>query len=335
MDEHIQLFIVFMKTKSLRLSIIVPVYNVERYLKSCIESLLCQDIEKSEYEIILVNDGSTDGSFDICLEQSRIHENVMLVSQSNRGLSEARNTGVNKAEGVYVSFVDSDDQLFPNVLGIMLDAAERNNLDVVESRMIVQNSDGHEYLDFVQPFSSNSIYTGEQVLLRGVHIGSVCTNMYRREFLDSNNLRFTAGIYHEDVEFNLRMYALAKRLMFLDVVTYYYRYNPTSIDREKTQKKIVHSYRSEFRIAKNIKEFADTSSISLDLRRFYNQHENSAIVSCLISLVRRRDVEKKTKIELLEELKKAGLWPIQGRTLSWKTTVLIPLLNCNLLPRLL
>ncbi len=318
-----------------RLSIIVPVYNVEKYLERCVESLLHQDLPKEDYEIILVNDGSTDGSYKICQEQCEMHENIVSVSLPNKGQGEARNTGINMAKGRYLMFVDSDDELFPNVIGQMLHFAERNSLDVAESRMMVQSSNGSERVDFVQPFPSNRIFSGEQALLQGVHVGSVCTNLYSHEFLNANSLRFSASIYHEDVEFNLKMYAYAKRIMFLEVMSYYYRYNPTSTDRERTRTKIVHSYRSEFKIAKSIKEFANTTPISPDLRLFYNYHENSSIVSCLLRLVKEHNIDKKNKIELLEELKKSGLYPIYGRTLSWKTTFLITFLNKEWLYRVL
>ena len=151
--------------------------------------------------------------------------------------------------------------------------------------------------------------------------------MYSREFLNINNLRFTPGIYHEDVEFNLRMYAFAKRIIFTDVVSYFYRYNVSSINREGTPEKIVRSYQSEFQIAKNIKEFSNTQRIGPELKSFYQRHQNSALVSCLISLLKRSDLDRKTKSTLFEELKNSGLYPLHGRTLSWKTTCIIPFFN--------
>ncbi len=123
-----------------KLSIIVPIYNVEPYLRKCVESLLTQDLDPAEYEIILVDDGSTDGCPAICDEYaqtlhpsggSRKGANIKVIHQPNGGLSAARNTGIMAAKGDYVCFVDSDDYWEPNVLGGLMAQVERDNLDVL------------------------------------------------------------------------------------------------------------------------------------------------------------------------------------------------------------
>ncbi|MBQ0154898.1 MAG: glycosyltransferase [Bacteroidales bacterium] len=124
----------------IKLSIIVPIYNVEPYLRKCVESLLTQDLDPVEYEIILVDDGSTDGCSAICDEYaqtlhpsggSRKGANIKVIHQPNGGLSAARNTGIMAAKGDYVCFVDSDDYWEPNVLGGLMAQVERDNLDVL------------------------------------------------------------------------------------------------------------------------------------------------------------------------------------------------------------
>lgn len=126
--------------QSIKLSIIVPIYNVEPYLRKCVESLLTQDLSPAEYEIILVDDGSPDGCPAICDEYaqalhssggSRKGANIKVIHQPNGGLSAARNTGIMAAKGDYVCFVDSDDYLEPNVLGGLMAQVERDNLDVL------------------------------------------------------------------------------------------------------------------------------------------------------------------------------------------------------------
>lgn len=126
--------------QSIKLSIIVPIYNVEPYLRKCVESLLTQDLDPAEYEIILVDDGSPDGCSAICDEYaqtlhpsggSRKGANIKVIHQPNAGLSAARNTGIMAAKGKYVQFVDSDDYLQPNVLRELVEQMERENLDVL------------------------------------------------------------------------------------------------------------------------------------------------------------------------------------------------------------
>ena len=115
----------------LKLSIIVPIYNVEQYLGKCIDSLLNQDLPHKDYEIILVDDGSPDGCPAICDDYAKTHSNVRVIHRQNGGLSAARNSGIEVAQGRYVQFVDSDDYLEPNVLKTLVEKMEDDNLDIL------------------------------------------------------------------------------------------------------------------------------------------------------------------------------------------------------------
>ena len=115
----------------MKLSIVVPVYNVEAFLKKCVNSLLVQDLPKDDYEIILVDDGSTDDSGALCDALAAEQGNIRVIHQQNRGLSGARNTGIAVAKGVYIQFVDSDDFLESNVLGGLVKRVENNDLDIL------------------------------------------------------------------------------------------------------------------------------------------------------------------------------------------------------------
>ena len=114
------------------LSIIVPVYNVEKYLKTCINSLLEQKLDA--YEIILVDDGSTDSSGGICDEYVKKHEKIQVIHKKNGGLSSARNTGIENAVGKYIGFVDSDDYIMPEMYKNLIEVAEKCNAQMVMSR---------------------------------------------------------------------------------------------------------------------------------------------------------------------------------------------------------
>ena len=124
----------------IKLSIIVPIYGVEHYLRKCVDSLLAQDLASSEYEIILVDDESPDACPQICDEYARLmnervneltNERIKVIHRKNGGLSAARNSGINVAQGEYLMFVDSDDYLEPNVLGSLLKRMEEQRLDVL------------------------------------------------------------------------------------------------------------------------------------------------------------------------------------------------------------
>lgn len=114
------------------LSIIVPVYNTEKYLETCLESLLNQDIEKSMYEVICVNDGSTDGSLAILQEYAKQYDNIILIDKENEGVSIARNVGMEKAQGDYVWFIDADDWVARQCFGVINQEIEKYDPSVVQ-----------------------------------------------------------------------------------------------------------------------------------------------------------------------------------------------------------
>ena len=197
-----------------KLSIIVPVYNVEKFLERCITSLLQQDLSKNDYEIVLVNDGSTDNSLSIAEGLAAKHDNIIIISQHNKGLAAARNTGIRNTSGKYIMFVDSDDYLMPNVLASMVATATTQGLDILEARMKLMKADGSFSESLIQSFSPDIVYTGEYALLHDVNIASVCGMLYSSHFLETNNLWFTEGMTHEDVDFNTRCYPLATKIIF-------------------------------------------------------------------------------------------------------------------------
>ena len=119
----------------MKLSVIVPIYGVEQYLHKCVDSLLDQDIPSSDYEIILVDDGGHDKCPQICDDYAAAHENIRVVHQENGGLSAARNSGIEVAQGEYIMFVDSDDYIEPKVLKELIEQVERDNLDVLRYRL--------------------------------------------------------------------------------------------------------------------------------------------------------------------------------------------------------
>ncbi len=116
----------------MRLSIILPVYNVAKFIPDCLDSLLCQDIPKSDYEIICVDDGSPDNSVEVIKSYQEKNDNIRLVSQENAGVSTARNNGIALAKGKYVWFVDPDDYIQANCLSAILSNLEKNDADLCE-----------------------------------------------------------------------------------------------------------------------------------------------------------------------------------------------------------
>lgn len=227
-----------------RYSIIVPVYNVEPYLRECLDSILAQD-SQSEYEAILVDDGSTDRSGAICDEYAAKYAGFRVIHQENRGLSGARNTGFKSAAGDFILFLDSDDLWSPQLLSCMdrfVEKApdmvffpyesfdEKGEKKLWRPRILPQGERGEEYLE-------REFAAGEMPLW------TAWAYMYRHAFLADNNLLFKEGILFEDAEFALHSYPAAKSVTATDRPLYRYRERSGSImhSRPTMEKWMMHT----------------------------------------------------------------------------------------------
>ena len=186
------------------LSIIVPVYNMEDYLDRCVSSLLNQGLDEESYEIILVNDGSTDNSLQLCRSYADRYSQVRVVSQENCGVGPARNTGINHACGQWLCFVDADDYLENKGLAQIVSYCKKEPdlirywCEIVHPSTKPDNT-MHENVAYFEGFGFDYI--------RQYGLETFCWNyLYRKEFLQENNLFFAKIIFGEDFEFMFRVF---------------------------------------------------------------------------------------------------------------------------------
>ena len=204
------------------LTIIIPVYNVEKYIERCLESCLKQDLPQDEYEILVVNDGSQDGSIDIVRRYAEQYHNIRIVEQKNAGPSVARNRGIEEAKGKYLWLIDSDDNIRENVVGMLLREAYQYKLDAICFDINVNNN-GTVFATYpAQPDKDKRIYCGKDFFCEVAMPASACVAFFRKVFLVSNSLSFKEGISHEDYEFTPRAYCLADRIMYVNSPVYNY-----------------------------------------------------------------------------------------------------------------
>ena len=205
----------------MKLSIVIPVYGVEKYIEKCLMSCINQDMDLGyEYEIICINDGTKDSSAEIAKHIAAKHQGIMVFDQENAGLSVARNNGLLKANGEYVWFVDSDDWINEGCLGRIAGKLE-NDIDILQLQYRWAYDD--ESKSFDEPFTVVSgVKSGREVTLSGGLPAPAQFSIYRREFLLENGLKFVKGIYHEDSEFKPRAVYLAKKICSDDAVSYNY-----------------------------------------------------------------------------------------------------------------
>ena len=207
------------------ISVIVPVYNVETYLEECLDSI--QNQTYTDLEVILVNDGSTDGSQAICERYCQADKRFRLMNQTNQGLSAARNTGVAASRGEFIVFVDSDDMILANYLETLMHYM-REDVDIVESQFTVSNE---EFLakSFKEPsilFEGNS---QEAVKIFTKHVLNVnaVTKLYRRSIVEA--VPYIDGVIFEDVYCGIGMLKYIRKIIKIDYKGYYYRQRQASI----------------------------------------------------------------------------------------------------------
>lgn len=211
------------------LSVVIPVYNVEKYLQQCVDSIINQLTD--ECEIILVDDGSTDGSGLICDNYSEKNTNVRVLHQKNSGHSAARNAGLKMAVGEYVSFIDSDDYIGQGCVKEILNWIKTTDADICFMEGYKLFSDGTteslgDEIDRSRISGRSQEEVFQHLATRPKYPGSACTKLFRREFLMENDLKFPIDLTHaEDLTLCLNCFLKAERFDALPCPFYYYRQN--------------------------------------------------------------------------------------------------------------
>ena len=210
------------------ISIVIPIYNVEKYLRKCLDSVYSLNLDNKE--VVLVNDGSTDTSINILNEFKNKYPNkTKLITQKNQGLSEARNIGIKNSNGKYILFIDSDDFIIPTeteefinfVLDKKVDILIGNYREYYNENYIVQKS----FYNLDKNLEKEGIFFIENGVKNKCFRFAVWQNIYRKNFLLENNLFFKKGLLHEDSLFTLEAFFYAKKVRCFNKKFYFYRKN--------------------------------------------------------------------------------------------------------------
>lgn len=232
------------KTKQVEVSIIVPVYNVELYLKQALDSLINQTFKN--IEIIIVNDGSTDKSLEIAKIYKKKDERIQIINQENQGLSGARNTGKKIAKGKYIYFMDSDDYIEINTIEKCYQECKKNDLDFIFFDALNFTNDNIKISqdNFNRDGLGNlSIKKGKEYLRllldKNLYTSSVCLCFIKLEFLKKLKLKFFHGILHEDELFTFLLYINASKVKYLNEKFFKRRVRYNSITTSKISERNV------------------------------------------------------------------------------------------------
>lgn len=315
--------------EALKLTIIIPVYNAEKYLHRCVDSLLAQDLNPEEYEIILVDDGSTDDSARICDEYSEEYSHIKVIHKANGGLSSARNAALDVAIGLYLMFVDADDLVDANAIGSVVEKAVSNGLDACFYKHRVITGTKNLVCDSMpNAFDPEAMYSGPEYIMKGGDVGSIWRCLYRRKLVvEELKEIFYPNITHQDVVFNMEFLPFVDKLMFIDKVVYNYYINDESLTHTYSLKKIEFNTFNDFVVASEVLRFSKTLS-NAEIAKLYRRQMNSLMVSTLLRLFRKRKLwDDRFSYKCLKYASDNGSLPIKGRTQSWKTTLLVPIVN--------
>ena len=331
----------------MKLSIIVPIYNVAPYLRKCVDSLLVQNI--GDYEIILVDDGSTDDSGTIADEivrevmgnrqwaiddetnsQSPIANSPTLrvIHQENAGLSAARNSGINVATGDYIMFVDSDDYLQPNVLGALMEQVEREHLDVLRFRYQNVRENGEVFVPHEGMKTDYNNYSSEPTDGLTFLNDRMWVQCYVVQFLVRREIVlqewFTPGIYFEDTDWTPRMLLCANRVASTDLVVYNYLWREGSITLCQKD------------IAKQRKQLQDKMGLlgrlnlwgnAVSDRRWFDSMISSLVVNIVGMLAGPFYNDRK---EYIKQIKALGILPITTNRIAPRAQKKVKLINWSI-----
>ena len=224
-----------------KVSVIVPVYNVDNYLRECLDSIFNQSF--NDIEVICINDGSEDKSYDILNEYKTMYNNLIVFNQENKGVSSARNVGISAAKGKYILFVDSDDYLRENACEVAYSEAEKDQVDILSFGVYKITYPYHRW--HYKPFSMKEhIYTKDPflALFTGSDTVLVWNKIYKRDLLLKNNIFFENDItFLEDECFNFTVFPKSKKIKYIPNALYQYR--------QKRSGSAVYSYSKDKKIS--------------------------------------------------------------------------------------
>lgn len=308
--------------KKCKLSIIIPMYNAEKYITRLLVSCYQQDLEESLYEVIVIDDGSIDKSKDIVSEWQHTHNNLVYRYQDNAGQGLARNYGLSIAQGEYVWFVDSDDEIEQNCLGKLVEEAFSKELDMLFCNEVLKFEDGRpDQKGDYEGMLYDKICSGEECFRRGFYAYAVSQCLIKQKLLKEQQLLFKPKRIGEDAELCYHLMAYAERVVFIHDTFYIYHVNGNSVTQANMDKpEVVRG------------KLLDTISVSESLIALAKKIKKAKpfIASCLksraeqiafgalYSLWKQRKFLEGELPEMIAILKKERVLPFKVSPLHWK-----------------
>lgn len=300
------------------ISVIVPVYKVEKYLRECIDSILNQTY--TDYELILVDDGSPDRCPEICDEYTKRDNRVKAIHKTNAGVSSARNTGIEFSQGEYIAFVDADDSMDADFLEQGITALESSKLDVYISGVIMEMWYQEKIVHFQRYSINKSAILSVKELMELMEIRypqicicGPCCKIYKSSIIKENNIRFDVSLcYGEDTCFNLAFFNFAKAVFFSDQCFYHYRRDSADSLYSKFHKDTYEVHQNVY--GKMRKLMVECGCDDPSMQRFENLYFSLLVGGIHEYYKFYQQTDKKEKVELMKKIANDKF--IQGDSLS-------------------
>ncbi len=278
-----------------KFSIIIPVYNTEKYFNKCLDSVINQSYK--DYEVIIINDGSTDSSEDIINNYSKENNKIKYYFKKNGGLSSARNYGVSKSKGEYIIFLDSDDYLDKNILRVLNDNIE-DNIDIIRFQSYRVFDDKKEDYLICPSFNSTNGKDAFLKLYKNKSIELATVYLFNKKYWDKNQYEFAINRYHEDFGLIPLVILKAKKVKSIDYKGYYYVDRPNSITTDKNYEKIKkRAFDMLFHFDFLLKE-SRKANIDEGIQRIFESFISNSLITKI------NDLNKNDKKSYIIELKK-------------------------------
>ena len=309
---------------ALKVSVIVPVYKAEKYLRKCVDSILAQTFR--DFEVLLVDDGSPDKSGEICDEYEKKDSRVRVFHKENGGQSSARNLALAHMQGEYVFFCDSDDMMATDALSELVKVIVSKSVDIVAYCFDFIDEHSRPIKGFNNDYMPDMVMSGGEFMCRFTVVGAMCMYFYSAELFRRANLRLIEGIYREDEDFVIRAIGSAKSIVYVPKSFYYYRWNPQSTMHLPTISRKKELLFSTIRVIESLSNFRDSHADEVDVARGVQKKLESLAVSVYKELFQlRRHLHSDERKEIHKRLRDSGLYPlrIQENGVKYKTFAMV------------
>lgn len=269
------------------LSIIIPIYNCERYIIACLNSIYNQDINPSDFEIIIVDDGSLDNSFQVVSEYAQKHDNIILIHQENQGVACARNNAIKIAKGFYISFIDADDLIVPESLKLMINKAIEFKADIVKGT-VVEVPEDTNYDEYKLSDVGNvcDVMNGNEAIVKVTRYkeGYSTGHLIRNRLIKDNKICFPPKVaFMEDWAFITQAILKSKVFVNTDILFYLYRRNTSSCVANMSTGKLLQACRSIEIVAKAaidtdgavMRKLSENVCVNINIILWYTIHYRS------------------------------------------------------------